>query len=217
MTAVDMILQLRPDPTLPVTAASLEHEIRSIWPDLAAVFAQLMGSKALHGGVMANRADHLVTCAQDWLPYGFEGTAPQAGGQNLADTFSDLCTFVAMAPPLRELRGVGMPWETAKVIALAGLRARLDHLAGHEYPSSVDLLEDFVGGNEAFSLYEIALLADMNEKSVRNATQAGKPDRLVTTRSGKHSVVLPEAAYTWLKNRRKFVETKHTRGTGNEK
>ena len=57
---------------------------------------------------------------------------------------------------------------------------------------------------------EVALLADMDEKSVRNAAYAGDASRLVTAKSGKNVRVSLEEARKWLLGRKGFVPTSTT-------
>lgn len=54
---------------------------------------------------------------------------------------------------------------------------------------------------------EVALLADMDEKSVRNAAYANDASRLITTKSGKNVRVSLEEARKWLSGRKGFVPT----------
>ena len=62
-------------------------------------------------------------------------------------------------------------------------------------------------------LAEIALLADMDEKSVRNAANAKNPHPLRTETVGKRSMVPIEEARRWLAGRKGFVPTKTTSET----
>lgn len=52
---------------------------------------------------------------------------------------------------------------------------------------------------------ELALLADMDERSVRNAANPKIPGALVTTAVGKRSVIAVEEARRWLSGRKGFV------------
>ncbi|MNR57125.1 hypothetical protein D3C85_1778380 [compost metagenome] len=57
------------------------------------------------------------------------------------------------------------------------------------------------------NLKEVAVLAQMHEKSVRNATQPTAPDRLYTRKEGTRTVVDSHEALRWLKGRRNFKPT----------
>lgn len=61
--------------------------------------------------------------------------------------------------------------------------------------------------DDLLTLFEVSVLANMSEKSVRNATHKTKTDRLVTTKVGGSTYVTPEEAKLWLKDRRGFVPT----------
>lgn len=58
------------------------------------------------------------------------------------------------------------------------------------------------------SISEMALLADMDERSVRNAANPKLPNPLVTVVQGKRTYVDPGEAKRWLAERKGFVPTK---------
>lgn len=68
--------------------------------------------------------------------------------------------------------------------------------------------EDGVPSSGYLSFREIGLLADMDEKSVRNAANPKNKDALKTTIFGKRTFIYTKDAYKWLVNRRGFVPTK---------
>ena len=57
------------------------------------------------------------------------------------------------------------------------------------------------------TLSEVALLADMDERSVRNAANPKVNDPLKTESVGKRSLVTPQEAKRWLAGRKGFVPT----------
>jgi hypothetical protein len=57
------------------------------------------------------------------------------------------------------------------------------------------------------TLAEVALLANMDERSVRNAANPKLPNPLTTEPVGRRSLVRPEEARRWLANRKGFVPT----------
>jgi len=70
--------------------------------------------------------------------------------------------------------------------------------------------EEFGPGNGDFgylTLAEIALLANMDERSVRNAANPKLPNHLVTEQVGRRSLVRPEEARRWLAGRKGFFPT----------
>ena len=71
--------------------------------------------------------------------------------------------------------------------------------------------DEFGPGSGDFSyltLAEVALLANMDERSVRNAANPKLPNPLVTEAIGRRSLVRPEEARRWLAARKGFVPTK---------
>lgn len=58
------------------------------------------------------------------------------------------------------------------------------------------------------TLAEVALLADMDERSVRNAANPKLPNPLMTEAVGRRSLVRPEEARRWLATRKGFVPTR---------
>ena len=62
------------------------------------------------------------------------------------------------------------------------------------------------------TLSEVALLANMDERSVRNAANPKLPDPLKTEQVGKRSLVNPEEARRWLSGRKRFVPTSKHEG-----
>lgn len=69
------------------------------------------------------------------------------------------------------------------------------------------------GDMSHLAIAEIALLANMDEGSVRNAANKRLPDPLKTVQRGKRSLVEPEEARRWLAGRKGFVPTKPCDGT----
>lgn len=57
------------------------------------------------------------------------------------------------------------------------------------------------------SFEELALLANMDERSVRNAANPKLPDALVTTSFGRRTLIAVEDANRWLAGRKGFVPT----------
>lgn len=57
------------------------------------------------------------------------------------------------------------------------------------------------------TIFEVALLANMDERSVRNAANPKLADPLKTEQKGKRSLVSPEAARHWLAGRKGFIPT----------
>lgn len=85
-------------------------------------------------------------------------------------------------------------------LVLDGADRRTDYATDEFGPGSGDF--------GYLTLAEIALLADMDERSVRNAANPKLPNPLVTEAVGRRSLVRPEEAHRWLAGRKGFVATK---------
>lgn len=68
------------------------------------------------------------------------------------------------------------------------------------------------GDHGYLTLSEVALLANMDERSVRNAANPKLPDPLKTEQVGKRSLVNPEEARRWLSGRKGFIPTNKNEG-----
>lgn len=68
--------------------------------------------------------------------------------------------------------------------------------------------EEDAAGPGLISIAEMALLADMDERSVRNAANPKLPNPLVTVVQGKRTYVASDVAKRWLAERKGFVPTK---------
>lgn len=84
-------------------------------------------------------------------------------------------------------------------LVLDGADRRTDYATDEFGPGSGDF--------GYLTLAEVALLADMDERSVRNAANPKLPNPLVTEPVGRRSLVRPEEARRWLANRKGFVPT----------
>ena len=85
-------------------------------------------------------------------------------------------------------------------LVLDGADRRTDHA-----------IDEFGPGNGDFgylTLAEVALLANMDERSVRNAANPKLPNHLQTEQVGRRSLVRPEEARRWLELRKGFVPTR---------
>ncbi len=69
------------------------------------------------------------------------------------------------------------------------------------------------GDMNHLTISEIALLANMDERSVRNAANPKLPDPLKTEMVGKRSLVNLEEARRWLAGRKGFIPTEAYEGT----
>lgn len=84
-------------------------------------------------------------------------------------------------------------------LVLDGADRRTDYATDEFGPGSGDF--------GYLTLAEIALLANMDERSVRNAANPKLPNPLMTVPVGRRSLVRPEEARRWLAARKGFVPT----------
>ena len=70
------------------------------------------------------------------------------------------------------------------------------------------------GGVNLLTFEEMAFLADMDERSVRNAANPKVTDPLVTIINGKRTYIEPKEAKRWLANRKGFVPTQSRAAVG---
>ena len=127
--------------------------------------------------------------------YAIEGVrAPSDPGDSGAGDLMDLMIYLDglfEAGHAAELGRYGNPHPPSATLFLGKVA-----LARHNLDTGEDL-----------SIAEMALLADMDEKSVRNATNEKAADRLRVVKAGKGVKVPMEEARRWLQGRRGFVLT----------
>lgn len=106
-----------------------------------------------------------------------------------------------------ESMGAGLPRLAMHAVKLAVARMVLD---GGERHTDYGAQEHGIlnGDFGCLTIAEVALLANMDERSVRNAANPKLPEHLKTEPSGKRVVVKPEEARRWLAGRKGFVKTK---------
>lgn len=122
----------------------------------------------------------------------------------------DAIGFVHAFSISAEIYGHENLYQCESLILYAAARAKIDYAAG--YPTwDVDGYQDFIGNGTAgkLTISEVALLASMNEKSVRNATQQNKQDRLITQKANSGIYINAKDALDWLKSRQSFRPTKY--------
>lgn len=99
------------------------------------------------------------------------------------------------------------------MLAVQTAVARMVLDGGDRYSNFGAIEHGMMGSGYGYlTLSEIALLANMDERSVRNAANPKLPDRLKTEQVGKRSLVTPEEARRWLAGRKGFVPTKKPDG-----
>lgn len=200
-------------PTVKLSEEGLEREIREGAEGIE------LDNMALAGGDFFSDLDdaaraRAVKAAKEVLPamltlyrYAVEGRyLPGWLDDDLPDDYMRIAKiFARRARDAAEEHNLLVPVQCEKVIAMTQVRAGLDQaVRGVEY-MALRLGEPL----HHVTLFEIAVLAQMNEKSVRNATQPNAPDRLLTMRQGTRTVVAATEAMAWLCRRRSFTPTQH--------
>jgi len=157
----------------------------------------------------------IVSTARACYEYAINGWIPLAKTEAEADAQShDWMALAALLLSARygieffspEVDGktIGVPVFLEQIYFQAILRARLD------IDTRPDLDEDMLPrplryqSTGYLNLNEVAALAQMHQKSVRNATQPTAPDRLLTRKDGARTVVDSPEALRWLRGRRNF-------------
>ncbi|HFN4058510.1 TPA: hypothetical protein ACHQNF_002305 [Pseudomonas aeruginosa] len=146
--------------------------------------------------------------AHCYYDYAVEGQL-NANGIGLQDhDWLDFASFINQARWDDELHAVNsMSIKLEQVFKLAAVRSRLDcDIHGDvAYNALPEVLHNTAVGY--LTLSDIAFLAGMTEKAVRNAAQPKVEDRLVTRKEGSRTVVDSHEALRWLNGRRNFVAT----------
>lgn len=151
------------------------------------------------------KAGYLNHCARLIYRYAYDGIFPERSEDidSVDAAFLDFAFFTGIARHACEMYDTASAKWSEQTLAVAILRARLDAATLGAAPDVVILEPD----HENFTLFEVAVLAQMHEKSVRNATHVTSGDRLQTIRVGTRSLVEPAKALRWLSNRRSFTPT----------
>lgn len=139
--------------------------------------------------------------------YAIDGLLTKSG---LCDDLHDAIAFTLTARVNGELYSRGVPVCCETILNSLTARAKVDRSLQYE-TYEMDLYSGSLeyANTDDLTLAEVALLARMDEKSVRNATQPSKPDRLTTYKpEGSGRVfVTPQKALSWLSTRRLFIPT----------
>lgn len=153
-------------------------------------------------------AEPFITIAEVCYGYAIEGQLQTTNTGPNHDDWLDFASFINQARWDAEFYGVNsLALNLEHVFKLGAIRARLDcdTMGEAAYDALPEVIRDTAVGY--LSLHEVAFLACMTEKAVRNATQPIAADRLATRKEGKRTVVDSPEALRWLKGRRNFVQT----------
>lgn len=155
------------------------------------------------------RKSWLWNAVNEMYDYGIEGKPNGAlgNGKTVDGSHADVEMFIRGLDSLElylDEDSVPLPKRCMTVVRTAVARHVLE--GGERYTQDEDGAWDYL------SLPEVALLADMEERSVRNAANPKLADPLKTVSVGKRTGVTIEEARRWLVGRKGFVPTK----TGSE-
>lgn len=153
-------------------------------------------------------AEHFMHITSNFYKYAVEGHLLTTGIAIQDDNWLDFGSFINQARWDDEFHGTNsLALNLEKLFKMGAVRARLDidTLGESAERALPTVLQD--GACGYLTLFEVAVLAQMTEKAVRNATQPLVPDRLITHKKGSSTVVASTEALRWLKKRRNFTPT----------
>lgn len=163
-------------------------------------------AKAL--GEVLGGASRFIGIAESYYSYAIDGVLNTSEAVIQDSNWLDFSSFINQARWDAEFHATNsLAPGLEKLFKLGAIRARLDidTLGDAAEAALPEVLRNTACGY--LTLLEIAFLAQMNEKSVRNATQPTAPDRLYTRKEGVRTVVDSQEALRWLKGRRNFKPT----------
>lgn len=195
-------------PDIRILRSDLEKEV-------AAAYRGHLAAEAEKYGCDENELDRVLggslrfsAIAERCFDYAVEGQLKSDGIGFEDHDWLDFASFINQARWDDELHAANsMSLKLEQVFKLAAVRARLDCdiNADAAYDALPEILRNSSQGY--LSLKDIAFLAGMTEKAVRNAAQPRVEDRLITRKEGTRTVVDSHEALRWLVGRRNFVAT----------
>jgi hypothetical protein len=190
-------------PTDPISLRALLKEVDEIFDVQVTALSTLYKINRSAAKLTLGSSDRPKYLAQVCYEYAVEGKWSSQGHDNDAD-WLDLSAFVATGRIYVEHYGAAPPKALEKVLVMGGIRASLD-----SERSDIEGIPAVLEGlcSECLTLLEISIMAQMSEKSVRNATLPTAQDRLITTKQGTRTVVDLSEALRWLSGRRSFNPT----------
>ncbi|MFJ3106879.1 MULTISPECIES: hypothetical protein [Pseudomonas] len=190
-------------PSEPVSLHALLKEVDGIFEIQINALATLYGVSKSAVRLTLGGSHRPKYLARVCYEYAVEGKWPSQGHDNDAD-WLDLSAFVTTGRSYVEHYGAAPPKMLEKTLVMGGIRAGLDSDRA-DIDGIPAVLEGLYTGY--LTLLEIAIMAQMSEKSVRNATLPTAQDRLVTSKQGTRTVVEAPEALRWLSGRRSFNPT----------
>lgn len=195
-------------PNLRILRSDLEKEVAAAYRGHLEAEAEKYGCDVNELDRVLGGSTRFLSIAERCFDYAVNGQL-KSGGIELEDhDWLDFASFINQARWDAEFHSVNsLPLKLEQAFKLASVRARLDcDIHGDvAYNSLPEVLRNTAEGY--LTLNDIAFLAGMTEKAVRNAAQPKVEDRLVTRKEGTRTVVDSHEALRWLNGRRLFVAT----------
>lgn len=199
------------NPALRCTKEQVLEQVRDCMDGIGQGLGNIAGldidQSSTNGKQYRLKSARLCRIAEVLYDYAVEGVWPDTGrvgeGEHLDDIVGDMAFLSGTARVAAELYGSEVPTYLEKLLAMALVRTEIVTKVEEIQLDSATLLRE----TEYLALQHIALLAQMTEKAVRNATQPTAKDRLETIKVGAKTMVTHEEALRWLNNRRNFKPT----------
>ena len=199
------------NPALRCTKEQVLKQVRDCMDGIGQGLGNIAGldidQSSTNGKQYRLKSARLCRIAEVLYDYAVEGVWPDTDrvgeGENLDDIVGDMAFLSGTARVAAELYGSEVPTFLEKLLGMALVRTGIYTKVEDVQLESTTLL----GETEYLALQHIALLAQMTEKAVRNATQPTAKDRLETIKVGAKTMVTHEEALRWLSNRRNFKPT----------
>lgn len=194
-------------PATPVTREAVAREVEASYRGHVAAEAEKYKRNPAAIDQALGGPGVFLAIADSCYDYAMEGQLKTTGIGIQDDNWLDFASFIYQARNDDEFHSANSLAPTLeKLFYLGAVRARLDIETLGE-PAEAALPTILQDNNGYLTLFEVAVLAQMIEKSVRNATQPTAPDRLLTRKEGSRTVVDCHEALRWLKGRRNFKPT----------
>jgi hypothetical protein len=183
----------------------LRQELQEGLSSVATMYSNFYGN-SLAPPVTAIKSSYLVSLFESSFTYAVDGRMSEPMPEDSFSEMIGLCMYARINGELFGLNNVPVLCES--VLAAAFTRSKVDQKPFLE-TDTLEIYSDWFEfpDLEYLTFPELAYLANVDEQTVKNATQATK-DRLETVRfDGDRRAYIPiETAVTWLRGRRGYVE-----------
>jgi len=196
-----------------MTKEQMQSELLSFLQAFWGNMTDLMGFGDRDCAEDAMRNSPIWTSLDGMFDYGVQGIIVNElmPGGMLEGFYAKTATFLQSfdTAPMRlylATQNISLPILALRTTQMAIARMVLD--GGERHVDYASEEHGWGNGNYGYlTLSEVALLANMEERSVRNAANPKLADPLVTCQIGRRSLVEPEEARRWLAKRKGFIPT----------